>query len=339
MSFALYVNGDNNSYTDWQSASLTRSIEHPAARFSFSAPHPQQNVNVKVQDTVEVEVDGTTETQGKIFSITGTGDSENATRSFNGRSTLADAIDSSVPLQPGLWENISSKQIIEQLLKPYPIKSEFLTLPEGTTGLRTNPGDTVFSSINKLLERENLLSFELKPGILTIDRAPESGSIDTLRFGTQDVVALAEFNLDISNRFHKIIVVGEGIFGSDMMASGQAIDETIDNNRTLVIQLSGNADNARCQQVADYEIAVRAARSFGFSYRVPTWYTSQQKLWLPNNRVNIEDDDNNINGEHLLVTVTLNETDEDEWAILKFAPPESYTLKPPQPPVEDSLFN
>jgi len=236
-----------------------------------------------------------------------------------------------VPLQPGLFQNVSAKEIIIQLLKPYAITPNFIIQPKGITELRTNPGDTVWSSIDKLLKKENLLAFELEPAILDITRAPESGSSASLEFGTQDILSLDSYNLNISNRFSSYTVIGEGILGGSFQAKGIAEDPFI-TNRSLVIQLSGNVDNARCEQVAIYEATVRAARSLSFSYRVPSWFNNQGKLWTPNQRISIEDNENNIQGEHLLTSVTLNETHENEWAVLKFAPPESYTLKPPPPP-------
>ena len=335
MGFALTVNNNNVDYTGWKTAKLTRSIEQPAASFSFSAPHPQKNVQIKVQDEIEISIEGETQTKGKIFKIGGSSNSDDANRSYSGRSSIADAIDSSA--EPKLWQNISAKNIINQLLQPYPIKTEFIIEPQIKTELRVNPGDTVWQSIDKLLQKENLLAFELKPGILTIDRAPENNAFASLEFGTQDILSLDGYSLDITNRFENYTVVGEGILGSPASAIGKAIDNNI-KGRSIIIQLSGNVNNERCQIVADYESAVRAARSLSFSYRVPNWYTNDGKLWIPNKRVNIEDEENDINGEHLLTSVTLNETGKDEWAVLKFAPPESYTLKKPLPPASDKLF-
>ena len=337
MGFALTVNATNINYTDWTKASLTRSIEQPAASFSFSAPHPQKNVQIKVQDEIEISIDDKTQTQGKIFKIGGSSNADDATRSYSGRSSIADAIDSSAPLNPSLWKKVSAKNIINQLLKPYSIKAEFIVEPKGTTELRTNPGDTVWQAIDKLLQKENLLAFELKPGILTIDRAPDKDVFSSLEFGTQDILALEGYSLDISHRYENYTVIGEGALGGEAKAIRKATDENI-KGRSLIIQLSGSVDNERCQITANYEAAVRAARSLSFSYRVPSWYTKDGDLWIPNKRVNIEDEENDINGEHLLTSVTLNETEEDEWAVLKFAPPESYTLKKPLPPTSDKLF-
>ena len=336
MSFLFTVNGKD--YSDWTTASLTRSIEQPAASFSFSAPNPQKQVEVKAQDEIEISIDNNVETKGKIFKITGSGDGQDSVRGFAGRSTIADAIDSSAPLQPGLWENVSAKNIIEQLLKPYQITAEFLVETQGETQLRSNPGDAVWALIDKLLKKENLFAYELKPGILTVTRAPESGSVASLEFGTQDIRVISGYSLDITNRYSSYTVIGEGILGQPPVATGIAYDPNI-KNRPLIIQLTGNVDSARCQQVADYEAAVRAARSLSFSYIVPNWYSNQGELWKPNQRVNIIDNENDINGEHLMTATTLTEDGEDEWAVLKFAPPESYTLKPPQPPASDNLFS
>ena len=337
MGFALTVNNSNVDYTDWTSASLTRSIEQPAASFSFSAPHPQKNIQIKVQDEIEISIDDKTQTKGKIFKIKSKSNANDATRSYSGRSSIADVIDSSIPVSFGLKQKVSAKNIINELLKPYPIVAEFIIEPKGIVELKPNPGDTAWQAIDKLLQKENLLAFELKPGILTIDRAPDNNAFASLQFGTQDILGLEGYSLDISNRFENYTVIGEGILGSAASATGKAVDKNI-KGRSLIIQLSGNVDNERCQIVADYEAAVRAARSLGFSYRVPNWYTNNGDLWIPNKRVNIEDEENDINGEHLLTSVTLHETDQDEWAVLKFAPPESYTLAPPLPPASNNLF-
>lgn len=338
MSFVLSINGLNRNYQGWKSASLTRSIEQPAANFSFTAPHPQKDVKIRVQDEIEILINDIKQTQGTIFKITGTGDGDSASRTYSGRSLIADTIDSSAPLEPGLWQNVSAKVIINQLLKPFKITAEFLIEPKGETELRINPGDTVWQSIDKLLKKENLLAFEFKPGILTIDRAPETGSIATLEFGSQDIVSLQDYNLDMTNRFSSYTVIGEGLLGLPAAALGIATDSNI-KNRPLIIQLSGNVDDARCQEAANYEMNVRAARSLNFSYMVPSWFTKNGDLWTPNNRVNIIDEENEIEGEHLLTSVTLNESEANEWAVLKFAPPESYTLKPPSAPASNELFS
>ncbi len=338
MSFSLLLNRTNENYSGWKSASLTRSIEQPAASFSFAAPHPQKNINIKAQDEIEIFINNIKQTVGKIYKIGAEGNDEEANRTYSGRSSIADAIDSSAPLEPGLWEKVNAQVIIKQLLNPYNIKAEFLTKPTAEQSLRLNPGETVWEAINKLLQKENLLAFELSPGILTIDRAPESGSIATLKFGTQDILAIQGYSLDLSNRFGSYTVIGEGALGLPATAKGEAKDPNI-SGRNLIMQLTGNVDSAKCQQTAEYEMAVRTARSLSFSYVVPSWFTKNGDLWTPNNRVNIEDTENDINGEHLLTSVTLTETENNEWAVLKFSPPESYTLKPAQPPASEDIFS
>lgn len=338
MSFSIEVEGDSKEYIQFQSASITRSITQPVGIFSFTAPGPFNTVKIRAEDPVTIRVDNAEILRGKVDNIQNKSDAGNNSRTYSGKSSMGQVAKSSAPLDPAEWRNVNAGQIIQNLLKPFGITPRFDIRPQGNTDLTITPGDTVWNLIDKLLARENLFAWEVEPKVLVITRAPLSGSVASLEYGNQQILRTEKYSLDTSARFALYTVIGESTPPLPFRAQAQAKDKAITTGE-LVIQLSGDVDNPRCQQVADYEAQVRAARSLNFGYRVPNWYNNAGKLWEPNVRVNIQDEENEIFGEHLLTTVKLAENQGDEWAILTFAAPEAYTAKPPEPPAGDSLFN
>lgn len=338
MSFSIEVEGDSKEYIEFQSASVTRSINQPTGIFNFTTPGPFDGINIRAEDAVTIRADNAEILRGKLDKIENKSDAGNSSRSYNGKSSMGAVVKSSARLDPSEWKNVNAGQIIQNLLQPFGITPRFDIQPQGNTDLTSTPGDTVWDLINKLLTRENLFAYEVEPKILVITRAPTSGSVASLQYGTQQVLKTEKYSLDTSARFALYTVIGEAAPPLTFRAQAQAKDTAIKTGE-LIIQLSGSVDDARCQQVANYEAQIRAARSLNFAYRVPNWYNNGGQLWEPNVRVNIEDEENQIFGEHLLTTVHLAENQGNEWGILTFAAPEAYTAKPPEPPAGDSLFN
>lgn len=338
MSFSIEVEGDSKEYIQFQSASVTRSITQPVGIFSFTAPGPFKSVKIRAEDPVTIRADNVEILRGKVDDIKNKSDAGDNSRTYSGKSSMGQVAKSSAPLDPSEWKNANAGQIIQNLLKPFGITPRFDVKPQGNTNLTSTPGDTVWNLIDKLLARENLFAWEVEPKVLVITRAPLSGSVASLEYGTQQILKTENYKLDTSARFALYTVIGEATPPLTFRAQAQAKDNAI-KTAELIIQLSGNVDDARCQQVANYEAQVRAARSLNFAYRVPSWYNNAGQLWKPNVRVNIEDEENEIFGEHLLTTVKLAEDQGDEWGILTFAAPGAYTAKPPEPPAGDTLFN
>ena len=307
----------------------------PAISFSFGASK-QKNLKIFTGSKVSVFNDDELLCDGFINQITKSTDTDVDKVNYIGRSIIADVIDCTVAADVTNWLDASPKVIINDLLKPFNITADFTEEITDTIDFSTKPGDKVFSVIEELLSRYNFISFEKSPSVLTITKAVKSGNIGTLKFGnTTDILKLVNYQEDDSNRFSEYNVVGDTGVVIQTESGGKAVDETIKRHRPFTIQLDGEVTNKQCQERAEYERTIAAANSLSFSYLVPRWTAPNNKTWQPNTLINIIDDEHNLNGEYLLVSVTLKQNLKNKTAELTFAPPKSFTDKPPEEPTQE----
>lgn len=336
MGLSLMLGSDQ--YINFKSVSILISMLQPAISFTFGSSK-QNNLKIFTGSKVSVFNDNELLCEGFINLINKTTDTEIDNINFAGRSLIADIIDCTVPENPANWEQATPKIIINDLLKPFGITADFPEKINDKIDFSTKPGDKVFTVIQELLSRFNFISFEKTPGVLTVTKAVSSGTIGSLKFGnTNDILKLVEYQQDDTNRFSVYNVVGDAGVIFQTETKGQAKDETIKRFRPLTIQLEGDVTNEQCQQRAEYERTIADANSLSFSYLVPSWTGPDNKTWQPNTLINIIDDDHNLNGEYLLVSVTLKQNLKNKTALLKFAPPKSFTAAPPVEPTKDFLL-
>lgn len=333
MGLSLKLGSDQ--YINFKQVNILISMLQPAITFSFGSSK-QTNLKIFTGEKVSVFNDDELICQGFINQINKKTDTEIDSVNYSGRSVIADVIDCTVPKDPANWVEATPKIIINDLLKPFDITAEFVEEITDKIDFSTKQGDKIFTVIEELLSRYNFISFEKTPGILTITKAVTNGVIGALKFGdTTNILKLLDYQEDDSGRFSEYNVVGDSGVVLQTETKGQAKDETIKRHRPSTIQLEGDVTNEQCQQRAEYERTIAAANSLSFSYLVPGWIAPNNKTWEPNNLLNIIDDEHNLNGEYLLVSVTLKQNLKNKTAVLKFAPPKSFTAAPPVEPTKD----
>lgn len=226
------------------------------------------------------------------------------------RDYAADLIDSSAQHSSGEWRGNNAADIIRSI-SPYPV--EFTADGNGLADLlkplpyfAIEPEETINDAIQRIITLIGAVAYMQTNGSLMITRTGTRRAPAALVLGGN--VKAAESNRQDNARYHKIIVHSQaqdtqwsGVSGGQAQPYAEAIDPAIRNTRTLVIQLE-NANQQQCQQRANHERAVRAARAHSVSYTVQGWQAEGQ-LWDINQLAPVQDTRLGIDKQLLIASV------------------------------------
>ena len=192
------------------------------------------------------------------------------------------------------WKDIPVAKIIAELCAPYGIQVYAPTLGSKIATHTVNPGETVIKSINRLIDKENLIVTDDADGNLVIMDPTESGDlVATLKTGENILAGSARF--DASKRFSQYVVLGQHSGSdSDFGASaaedrGIAYDEKMKRFRLHVIKDNGQSSIRSCADRARFERDYQAAGSDAVEITIQGWRPKTGSLWKVNSSVRIED--------------------------------------------------
>lgn len=207
------------------------------------------------------------------------------------------------------WKDIPVAKIIAELCAPYGIQVYAPTLGSKIATHTVNPGETVIKSINRLIDKENLIVTDDADGNLVIMDPTESGDlVATLKTGENILAGSARF--DASKRFSQYVVLGQhsgsdSDFGSSAAEDrGIAYDENVKRFRLHVIKDSGQSSIRSCADRALFERDYQAAGSEAVDVSVQGWKTQSGSLWQLNMPVRIEDNVLRVRGTLIVCDVS-----------------------------------
>lgn len=259
-------------------------------------------------------------------------DANEITLGIGGRSLTSDLVDCSA--ERGQWRNQTIDRIITALAAPYGIRVV------NQTGDKTliadhqvEPGETVFESIDRLLEMSALLSTDDAYGQLVIARPGSGGqATDALVFGENILTASA--SLDFSSVYSEYECIGQragtdDTFGADASEVHSAVqDQRVRRRRLLTIQPGGQVSPAIALRRATWERESRMARALMAEYSVQGWRQSDGRLWRENTTVMIRDPLIGFEREMLIAKVRYSYSERGEVVWLSVAPREAFEPEP-----------
>ena len=334
------VSVGGQSFSGWQSLSITESLESIANEFSISLfdkfeglraawplkPGVDINVNIGRERVLtghleNLQVDYTSERRG--FAI-------------SGRSNSGDLVDS-MHIGPSEYKNILLNTLAEELVKPFGIKVFVSVVPKIIDKFAVKPGETIFEALDRAARAQGLLFIATRGGNIRLTKA---GATE-LRFRAsssleQDVNILsASATYDDSHRHDRYIVkaqtIGlEGFSGLDAaQAEGEAQDSGITRHRPLIMIAESKADSGKAQTRAQWEASTRLAKAIRVSVLVPGWLQQDGSLWGANQIVNFKSAFLGLNRKLLIVNVTRTQGAERvQETTLTLTDPQAYKTEP-----------
>ncbi len=332
----LQVNGAN--YAGWLTVSVTAGIERQARDFSVDITRnwpdgPTTPPRIIPGDSVQVFIGEDLVLTGYVDAMPVSYDALSITTGISGRSKTADLVDCAAIHAGGQWNNRKVEQIAADLASRYGVN----VLAAVDTGAaveshQIEPGETVFDSIDRLLELRALLSTDDEAGRVILTRAGSGGAASPLILGENILSGSASLNF--SGRFSEYICKGQNIgSNADSGAAvseveGRAIDDGVSRTRSRIIDADGQATLAACRDLARWSAVTAAGQSLEATYTVAGWRQADGRLWRPNEQIEVRDPVIGFSSKMIIAEVNYSLNENGMITTLVVAPKEAYELPP-----------
>jgi len=346
----LKVNGFE--YSNFTSASCSLQLDTLAGQFSFSAiATKNQVIPFNVGDECQVDVNGIKVLTGYIELSDVDYDSTSHDISYLGRSKTGDLIESYINTIE-INAPVSLKSVIEQVIKDIGMNVKVINQVPGLLDftktediISPKVGENAFLFIEKLARKRQVLLTTDADGNVVIVKP----NADTAPTGLQNAIGKEGNNIetgsisrDETDLYNKYISKSQANL-STLNFSGETkskdivsqkspvvLDKNIRPSRQLVFQAESSSSDLENENRAKWEQNIRQTRSMVYSVTVAT-YGADNKLWMPNQIVNVNDEFAGINGQMLINSVTfLKEANITETTI-GMVNKKSYTLELNEP--------
>ncbi|MGS1116868.1 phage baseplate assembly protein [Castellaniella sp. UC4442_H9] len=334
------LTADGREYGGWKSVSIAAGIERQARSFdlaitwrwpgSGAAP-----ARIRNGSRCEVHIGADLVVTGYAYAAPVSYDATQVMTSVSGRSLTSDLVDCSAAR--GQWRGQSVAAIVRALAAPYGL----VVVDQGGDGLtvadhQTEPGETVFASIDRLLQMSALLSTDDAQGRVVIAALGAAGSAtDALQLGVNVLSGSAP--LDFSDVFSAYECVGQragtdDVFGEAAAEVRSAVsDDRVERYRNLTVQPSGQVTPPMAARRVAWERESRMAKALATEYVVQGWRQSDGRLWVPNQFVRVRDSMIGFDRDMLVGEVTYTLDDQGMKTRLSVAPPGAYSPEPKAP--------
>lgn len=239
---------DGLEYGGWKSVEISAGIERQARDFTLGITwrwpgSGESPARIRPGSRCEVRIGVDLVLTGYVYSAPVSYDARQVSVGVAGRSLTSDLIDCSAAR--GQWRGQSVASIVAALAAPYGLS----VIDQSGDGLtvadhQTEPNETAFASIDRLLDMSALLSTDDEYGHVVIARLGSGGqATDALELGVN--VLSASAGLDFAGVFSEYECIGQQAgtdesFGADAAeVRGSTVDDRIDRYRNLTVQPQG----------------------------------------------------------------------------------------------------
>ncbi len=336
----ISING--KKYGGWKTVKITRTIEALAGAFSLGVserwanqdqPWPIGEGNECVVSVGDVPViTGYVDKRSPSFDV------DNHGVTIEGRDRAGDLVDCSAQLDAWSFTSINVLALAKKICDPFKVKvslqtglvAETVTVPKKYS---IDPGDSAASALEHLCRVAGLLPVSDGFGGIVLTRAGTERLATALIEGKNILRGSATF--DVAGRFRKYEVMGSHKGRDDLSGpqaagvKGTATDMNARENRVLIIRPDSSVTVALAKKRAEWEAATRAARGDSVSVTVQGWVESVfEPVWPINKRVVIRSPSLGVDGEMLIVGVTLTQDMSGTLTELDLRDPRAYVPDP-----------
>jgi len=317
---------NNQSYIDWKTLSLVRSIEQLAGGFEITGKRGDENL-IKPGEPISLFLNDESVLAGYVDAVELRYDSQSDNQKVVARDVVADLVDCSLGAKE--YHDQTLLQVASDIALDFNIEVQ----AHVDTGApfkvaSVNPGDSPFSVIERLARARGLLIMSDATGALIITRAGLNRAKTSLQYGVNILGGEATFSHE--QLFSEYTVVGDRkstseAWGSNVQSKATATDDRVGRYRPFVFVSDTDGDAVTFKDRATWQRNVAFGRAKRVKYSVPGWYDGTQ-LWQPNTVVKVEDPRLNINEDLLIVSVTLEKSERGAITSLELTRPEAFDL-------------
>ena len=337
---------DGNEWGGWQSYRITLGMQLAGSfelRLTERWAGQQSRRALRVGAPCTLHYDDQVLITGYLDSISPSYDAESHSLAVAGRDATADLIDCSAPSTQ--WIGRSLAEVARELCAPFGITViDQAGASAAFRSFKPNEGDTVFEALDQAARMRGVLLLTDGRGNLLISRAGKGQARDALVLG-QNVLSASAIN-DLRDVFAYYLLKGQQN-GDDWQPAelaaavqASAHDARIKRHRPLTLIADGPLDDATARERVIWERNLRFGRSQSIQYRVQGHLQSDGALWRPNQRVEVFDQYQFLDGvERLIADVVYSLDDQGERAELTVMPQEAFEVgELPEPEDDDAAF-
>lgn len=353
---------DGYDIAGWTSIQVTRSLDNLADTFDLalttklsSTPPPveiEEGGECSIHYGEELLLSGYLDVVDQSYNATST------TLSVSGRSKAGDLVDCSAvrpgKLTAGSWKNTSVLKIAQDICDPFGIKVKSDVGELGQENyFKLTEGETCFSALSRLGKDYGVRVVSAPDGTVHFTRTGLLTFPDVvIQSGKKGNVLAGGLVRDASERFSDYLFKAQ-VTASDEVPQTKcnrahtAKDDGVLRYRPLLIESDEQVRNSKGQFTseknktplqlrAEWERNTRAGKSKQLSYEVCnpkdlslSWEMGNHGLWEPNVIVSVLDDFLGIDGQFLIVEVTLVRDEKGTRTSLKLTAPEAYQVQFP----------
>ena len=331
---------DGQGFREWESLSVTLSLE--AAARSFSGQAFQQyagQVVARPGSSAVLRVDGALLVTGWVDDIEVLRSKAGSVVTFDGRSRTCDLVDCSpAPTTPKRWTGATAAVIAQAIATPYGI-----TVTPPAAGLEPFPrfaledGETAWDAIDRLCSARGLLAIDTPTGDLQLVRLSAATLVPHVGV-LQGGGNLIEWRCAHkgSQRYSAITARGQSAADASTPAAvaasilGAAADVGVARPRYLTIDAHGlNAASAASK--AQWEVATRYGRAITVTCTVPGWTDDAGTVWTPGRSVRVRLPHAGLDTDLVVAEVTLQRSVDGSTSTLLLHPVEAFATYMPTP--------
>lgn len=302
----------------WTEVSITLALDRLSGEFDVRLTDTWVNGGQRMSLTVPegapcvVHIDGETVVTGYVDEVARDYDDASRQTSLRGRDKAGDLVDCSAPVQD--WQGRTLAAMATDLCTPFGIAVHALNADAtGNAFARfsTNPGDTVASTLERLLRQRGLMAWSDGLGGLIIDAVKEGSPVAVLEPGR--TVQSGKCTRSMADRFATYTAVAHADGGADVddmeeadtitAPSGSATDPGVPRPRPLVLVAETQSGGPSLTSRAEHEARTRAARAAQAVYTVPGWRNDSGALWRPGQTVTLKDSLLDLSGRWIVTQV------------------------------------
>lgn len=331
---------DGLEYAGWKSVEISAGIERQARDFTLGVTwrwpgSGEAPARIRPGSRCQVRIGADLVLTGYAYNTPISYDAQQVTAGIAGRSLTSDLVDCSAAR--GQWRGQTIASIVAALAKPYGL----VVVDEVGDGLvvadhQTEPGETVFASIDRLLNLSALLCTDDENGRVVLASLGSAGrAADALELGGNVLSGSAP--LEFSGVFSQYECIGQRAgtddsFGVDAAeVQSQVSDDRVGRYRNLTIQPQGQINPAIAAKRASWERESRMGKALKTTYEVRGWRQSDGRLWRPNTLVRVRDSVIGFDRDMLIGEVTYALDERGTRTRITVAPPGAYSPEPKSP--------
>ncbi len=325
----------NQLYNGWQRVSVSRSMTSLAATFDIEVsdkwtPDLREWVFTP-GDEIKIKIDNNLLLTGYIDEVNAEKNAESHFLRVTGRDKTADLVDCAASFEKVTHKNIDLYSLAKKIISDYDVDIvELAEVEDKKFDITFEPGETVFSILNRKCKELGCLLNSNRYGELVVTNASDARALSRLVMGQN--IKSARFYQNNSDRFQLYYVRGfSNTQGTGWRKKkkvktiqGTAIDPDI-RYRAHVVQAEQAIDINGCNRQAEWEKSTRIGKSRALDVTVQGLYqTGTTEIWDINKNVFVDIPEFDIAEDLLIVDLAFSKSDAGTETAIKLMPKEAF---------------